>query len=63
MAIHLGALEYTRYILNINLYGLREFHKRYYIREIVFYVSRYLYLVRCKKQTCGAMTIHLSSLQ
>ncbi|KOB77559.1 Uncharacterized protein OBRU01_03745 [Operophtera brumata] len=41
MRLHLGALEYTRYILNINLYGLREFHKRYYIREIVFCFKTY----------------------
>ncbi|GBP83587.1 Transmembrane protein 181 [Eumeta japonica] len=37
MVLHLGALEYTHYILNMRFYGLQEFHKRYRIREINFY--------------------------
>lgn len=39
MVLHLGSLEYTHYMLNIQFYGLKEFHKRYFIREVVFYVS------------------------
>lgn len=39
MVLHLGSLEYTHYVLNVQFYGLKEFHKRYFIREIVFYVS------------------------
>ncbi|XP_072940014.1 transmembrane protein 181 [Epargyreus clarus] len=41
MVLHLGALEYTHYMLHIRFYGLREFHKRYHIREIVFYFKTY----------------------
>lgn len=39
MVLHLGSLEYMHYVLNIRFYGLKEFHKRYYIRDIIFYVS------------------------
>ncbi|XP_028036128.1 transmembrane protein 181 [Bombyx mandarina] len=41
MVLHLASLEYTHYILNIRFYGLGEFHKRYYMREIVFYFKMY----------------------
>ncbi|VVC98833.1 unnamed protein product [Leptidea sinapis] len=41
MILHLGSLEYTHYMLNIHFYGLHEFHKRYFIREIVFYFKTY----------------------
>ncbi|CAH2105894.1 unnamed protein product [Euphydryas editha] len=41
MVLHLGSLEYTHYILHVKFYGLREFHKRYFIREIVFYFKTY----------------------
>ncbi|KAM3958536.1 transmembrane protein 181 [Aphomia sociella] len=41
MVLHLGSLVYTHYVLNIRFYGLKEFHKRYYIREIIFYFKTY----------------------
>ncbi|XP_075971889.1 transmembrane protein 181 isoform X2 [Anticarsia gemmatalis] len=41
LVLHIGMLEYTHYVLNINFYGLKEFHKRYHIREIVFYFKTY----------------------
>ncbi|XP_045447197.1 transmembrane protein 181 [Melitaea cinxia] len=41
MVLHLGSLEYTHYILHVKFYGLKEFHKRYHIREIVFYFKTY----------------------
>lgn len=41
MVLHLGALEYTHYVFNIRFYGLKEFHKRYYINEIIFYFRTY----------------------
>ncbi|XP_047510222.1 transmembrane protein 181 isoform X2 [Pieris napi] len=37
MVLHLGSLEYTHYMLNVRFYGLHEFHKRYNIREVMFY--------------------------
>lgn len=40
MVLHLGSLDYMHYVLNIRFYGLKEFHKRYYIRDIIFYVSK-----------------------
>ncbi|XP_013142017.1 PREDICTED: uncharacterized protein LOC106106038 isoform X1 [Papilio polytes] len=41
MVLHLGSLEFTHYVLNLRFYGLQEFHKRYFIREIVFYFKTY----------------------
>ncbi|CAB3260798.1 unnamed protein product [Arctia plantaginis] len=41
LIMHLGVLEYTHYVLNINFYGLQEFHKRYVIRDIIFYFKTY----------------------
>ncbi|XP_039750169.1 transmembrane protein 181 [Pararge aegeria] len=41
MILHLGSLEYTHYVLNIQMYGLKEFHYRYNIRDIVFYFKTY----------------------
>ncbi|XP_038222945.1 transmembrane protein 181 [Zerene cesonia] len=41
MVLHLGSLEYTHYVLNIHFYGLQEFHKRYFIREVMFYFKTY----------------------
>ncbi|KAG7308119.1 hypothetical protein JYU34_006780 [Plutella xylostella] len=41
MFLHLGSLDYTHYIINIRFYGLKEFHKRYYIREVIFYFKTY----------------------
>ncbi|XP_052740702.1 transmembrane protein 181 isoform X2 [Bicyclus anynana] len=41
MILHLGSLEYTHYVLNIRFYGLKEFHYRYNIRDIVFYFKTY----------------------
>lgn len=40
MVLHLGSLDYMHYVLNIRFYGLKEFHKRYCIRDIIFYVSK-----------------------
>lgn len=37
--LHLGFLEFTHYILTIQLYGLESFHERYHIKDIIFYVS------------------------
>ncbi|CAG9559629.1 unnamed protein product [Danaus chrysippus] len=41
MVLHLGSLEYTHYVFNLHFYGLEEFHKRYNIREIIFYFKTY----------------------
>ncbi|KAL4713253.1 hypothetical protein ACJJTC_018601 [Scirpophaga incertulas] len=41
MVLHLGSLDYTHYVLNVHFYGLKEFHKRYYIREILFHFKTY----------------------
>ncbi|CAG9795018.1 unnamed protein product [Diatraea saccharalis] len=41
MVLHLGSLEYTHYVFNIRFYGLKEFHKRYFMREIIFYFKTY----------------------
>ncbi|RVE44191.1 hypothetical protein evm_011146 [Chilo suppressalis] len=41
MVLHLGSLEYTHYVFNIRFYGLKEFHKRYYMREINFHFKSY----------------------
>ncbi|XP_026322135.1 transmembrane protein 181 [Hyposmocoma kahamanoa] len=41
MVLHLGSLDYMHYVLNIRFYGLKEFHKRYYIRDIIFYFKTY----------------------
>lgn len=39
IVLHLGYLDYTRYILKIYFYGLEGFNQRYIIRDITFYVS------------------------
>ncbi|XP_026737025.1 transmembrane protein 181 [Trichoplusia ni] len=39
--LHLGMVDYTHYVINVNFFGLQEFHKRYYIREIIFYFKTY----------------------
>ena len=59
MVLHLGSLEYTHYMLNIQFYGLREFHKRYFIREIVFYVS--IYDINIFKMLHCGTTVRLKS--
>ncbi|XP_022126999.2 transmembrane protein 181 [Pieris rapae] len=41
MVLHLGSPEYTHYMLNVRFYGLHEFHKRYNIREVMFYFKTY----------------------
>ncbi|XP_035439083.1 transmembrane protein 181 [Spodoptera frugiperda] len=41
MILHILWLDYTHYVFNINFYGLKEFHHRYIIRDIVFYFKTY----------------------
>ncbi|XP_063533454.1 transmembrane protein 181 [Cydia strobilella] len=41
LVLHLGSLEYTHYMLHVHFYGLQEFHKRYFIKEIFFYFKTY----------------------
>lgn len=43
IVLHLGFLDYTHYILTVHLYGLENFHQRYNIKEVYFYV-RFLVL-------------------
>lgn len=39
--LHLGFIDYNRYVFSVNLYGLESFHHRYHIREITFYFKSY----------------------
>lgn len=39
--LHIALLKYTHYVLNVNFNGLKEFHKRYFIRDVIFYFKTY----------------------
>ncbi|XP_058800574.1 transmembrane protein 181 isoform X2 [Phymastichus coffea] len=39
--VHLGFLEYGRYIITVRFYGLESFHQRYTIKDLNFYFKRF----------------------
>ncbi|XP_047022345.1 transmembrane protein 181 [Helicoverpa zea] len=41
MILHILWLDYTHYVFNVNFFGLKEFHHRYFIRDIIFYFKTY----------------------
>jgi len=48
MILHLGFLDYTRYMLTVRFHGLESFHQRYNIIEVTFFVSNYVMYVFTK---------------
>jgi hypothetical protein len=48
MILHLGFLDYTRYMLTVRFHGLESFHQRYNIEEVTFFVSNYVIYVFTK---------------
>jgi len=48
MILHLGFLDYTRYMLTVRFHGLESFHQRYNITEVTFFVSNYVMYVFTK---------------
>lgn len=41
LILHLGFLDYTRYVLTVRFYGLENFNQRYHIKEVEFYFKTY----------------------
>ncbi|XP_035216021.1 transmembrane protein 181-like [Stegodyphus dumicola] len=39
--LHLGFIDYTRYILTINFYGLERVEENYHIKDVIFYFKTY----------------------
>lgn len=56
MVLHLGSLDYMHYVLNIRFYGLKEFQTRYFIRDIIFYVSKLKWI------TVSTISVKLSTI-
>lgn len=43
--MHLGFLNYAHYIITVRFFGLENFHRKYNISSLIFYVSTIILMI------------------